>query len=82
MLAGHVDRLAARLTIVSQALDEALGEARAIEEAALEDDAKHWLPGLREALERMQLECADARHAVRELRAGLPSTDVLQPRLF
>jgi hypothetical protein len=81
----RVNRLTARLTTIGQAADEALAEltALAAEEAARGGrEASHWIPGLKETIERMQLECADARYAARELRDALPGADALQPRLL
>ena len=81
----RVNRLAAKLTAIGQATDEALAEltALAVEEAARGGrEATHWVPGLKETIERIQLDCADARYAARELRDALPGADALQPRLL
>lgn len=78
----RVARLTARLSMLGQTADEALVELKAIAAEAPGGESAHWLPGLQEALERIQLDCAEARYAARELRAALPGTDALQPRLL
>ena len=81
----RVNRLTAKLTAIGQAADEALVELTALagEEAARGGrEASHWIPGLKDAVERIRLECADARYAARELRDALPGADSLQPRLL
>ena len=81
----RVNRLTSRLTAIGQAADEALAEltALAAEEAARGGrEAAHWIPGLKETIERIRLDCTDARYAARELRDALPGADSLQPRLF
>jgi hypothetical protein len=80
--AQRVNTLAAKLALASQAAADALAEVAALECADLGGDSPHWLPGLREALERIQLDCADARFAVRELRAALPPAGAIQPLLL
>ncbi|HEU5314828.1 MAG TPA: hypothetical protein VFX49_01875 [Chloroflexota bacterium] len=81
----RVTRLTAKLTALGQAADEALAEltALAAEEAARGGrEATHWIPGLKETIQRIQLDCADARYAARELRDALPGSEALQPRLL
>jgi hypothetical protein len=39
-----------------------------------------WLPGIKESLRRIQLECADVTFALRELRETLPPPPARQPR--
>lgn len=81
----RLNRLTARLTALSHAVDEALVEltALAAEEAARGGrEGAHWIPGLKETLERIQLDSADARYAARELREALPGADAVQPRLI
>lgn len=78
----RVTRLIARLSQLGQAADEAMVEVMGLERDVAGVEAVHWLPGLKEALERIQLDCAEARYAARELRAALPGTDTLQPRLL
>jgi hypothetical protein len=74
-------RLLARITQIAQAADEAVEAAGAIEVAAA-GRGIDWLPGIRSALQRIQLECADLTYALHELRTALPSPDTLQPRLL
>ena len=81
----RVTRLTAKLTAIGQAADEALSEltALAAEEAGRGGrEAAHWIPGLKDTIQRIQLDCADARYAARELRDALPGADALQPRLL
>ena len=83
--AERLNRLTAKLTALSQSADEALAEltALATEEAARGGrEGAHWIPGLKETLERIRLDSADARYATRELREALPGADAVQPRLI
>jgi hypothetical protein len=77
----HAARLQARLATIAQAADEAAVDLDALH-LADPDDAARWLPALKEAVSRIQLECAEARFAVRELRDALPGPETLQPRLM
>ena len=74
-------RLLSRITLIAQAADEAVEAAGAIEAAAA-GRGIDWLPGIRGALQRIQLECADLTYALHELRTALPSSETLQPRLL
>ncbi|MGH2352102.1 MAG: hypothetical protein ACRDI2_12465 [Chloroflexota bacterium] len=80
----HATRLLATLTAIAEAVDEALIAAEALDGgyAAQGSDAPRWLPGIKQSLQRMQLECADVRFSAGELRDGLPSSETLQPRLL
>ena len=81
----RLSRLTAKLAAMSQSADEALAEltALAVEEAARGGrESAQWIPGLKETIQRIQLDCADARYAARELRDALPGADALQPRLL
>ena len=88
MLASeHVSRLQAKLTTLEHACLDAVEALDALDGHAAaagmpSADAERWLPGIRRSLERVQLECADLRYAARALRAALPSTSTLQPRLL
>ena len=81
-----LDAHAARLITSVSAIDRAVEEARAIVDALAAATpacaAAPWLPGIRESLARVQLECADLRFAARAVREALPSPTTLQPRLF
>ena len=82
-MAGEpVSRLAAKVALLAQTADEALAEARELARRRPADGAHYWLGGLTEALERIQLDCADAGFAVRELRQTARQIDGVQPRLF
>jgi hypothetical protein len=81
-MADRIGALTARLAAIGDAADQALADVTAIEREQPGDEASHWLPGLRDALERIRLECADARFAARALRDAQPGSDSLQPRLF
>jgi hypothetical protein len=74
-------RLYTRLSVIAQATDEALAEAAALERLA-GPEALHWLPGLVEALGRIQLECVDAAYAARQVKEALPGPEALQHRLI
>ena len=65
-------RLLTRVILIAQAADEVEAAGRGID----------WLPGIRSALQRIQLECADLTYALHELRTALPSSETLQPRLL
>ena len=79
----RMNRLMAKLATIGQATDEALVDVAALaREGAGESEGANWLPGLKETLERIQLDCADARYAARELREAASSTDAVQPRLL
>jgi type II secretory pathway component PulM len=84
MLASEsATRLLTKLKVMAQAVDEALIAAEALEGAAPETpDAGRWLPGIKQSLRQIQLECAELQFAAHELHAGLPSTSTLQPRLL
>lgn len=70
-----------RLNHIAQAMDQAIVIAQELERGA-EGDAIRWLLGLREALNRAQLECAEAQFCARELHDVLPPPDAIQPRLL
>ncbi|MBI3972799.1 MAG: hypothetical protein HY332_16100 [Chloroflexi bacterium] len=78
----HATRLLVKIAAIAQATDEAIVAVDAIAAANANHDAQHWLPPIRQALERVRLECAEMRFTARELRESLPSPDVLQPRLL
>jgi hypothetical protein len=87
--AARVASLAGRLSSVAQLLGDVEGDVRALSHdsaaaAAGESDVLlgQWLPGIADAVQRMQLECADAQFAARALRHALPGTGTLQPRLL
>ena len=81
-MADPISALNARLATIGDAADHALADVVLIEREQKSDEAAHWLPGLRDALERIRLECADARFAARALRDAQPGSDSLQTRLF
>jgi len=81
-MSERVDRLTAKLAIIGQAADEAIMDISALEADPGGIEVANWLPGLKEALQRIQLDCVDARYATRALRNAVPATDALQPRLF
>ena len=81
-MSERVDRLTAKLAIIGQAADEAIMDISALEAEPGGIEVANWLPGLKEALQRIQLDCIDARYATRALRNAVPATDALQPRLF
>jgi len=81
-MSERVDRLTAKLTAIGHAADEALVDISALETEPCGSEAANWLPGLKEALQRIQLDCVDARYATRALRDAVPATDALQPRLL
>jgi hypothetical protein len=74
-------RLLAKLAAIAQAADEAMVDVDAL---AVNDggEPRHWLPGIKESLRRIQLECAELRFSTRELRETLPPPGSLQPRLL
>jgi hypothetical protein len=87
LAAEHVARLQSKLAALDHACQEAVEalhdlDSHASADAAPPGDADRWLPGIRGALERVQLECADLRYASRSLREATPSTSTLQPRLI
>lgn len=77
----HAARLTARLAAIAHAADEALVEAAALERVA-DPGIQHWLPGLVEAIGRIQLDAADALYTARQLKVSLPAPESLQPRLL
>lgn len=84
-LGEHARHLLAQLGHIQHAAEEARSAIADIQRAlgdAKGTDAAHWMPGILEALERIERECADAHYAARELRDGLPGQDELQPRLL
>jgi hypothetical protein len=83
----HAARLLAHLAAIAQAADEAMGDVRTLTGAAIAaaggaGEVARWLPSIEQALERIQLECADLRFCTKELREALPPADSLQPRLL
>jgi hypothetical protein len=89
----NASRLLGQIRLIAQATDEALhaAEALAVDLAGAGGAAGHtvqvsrgtdWLPGIKRALGRIQLECADLHYSLRELRDALPSPETLQPRLI
>ncbi len=79
----RLNRLTAKLSTIAQATDEALADVAILAgENGHAPERANWLPGLKEALERIQLDCADARYAVRELREATSDLDAVQPRLL
>ena len=80
----NAQRLLAQLGILQRAADEARMALADIERAVGGEsgDAAHWIPGLLEALERIEREAADAQYSARELRDALPGQDEVQPRLL
>jgi DNA-binding transcriptional LysR family regulator len=92
-LGEHARHLLAQLGHIQHAAEEARGAIADIERQLASQetgtssssgagDANHWIPGILEALERIERECADAQYSARELRDGLPGQDELQPRLL
>jgi len=77
----HATRLAVSIAAIDHATEDAVMATAALA-AAGGVEAGRWLPGIRQALERIQLECADLRFATRALRDTLPSSTTLQPRLL
>ena len=78
-------RLLAQLGIIQRAADEARAAIADMQRGLAgyeSSDAVNWVPGLLEALERIQRECGEAQYSARELREGLPGQDELQPRLL
>jgi hypothetical protein len=77
-------RLLGRLAAIAQAADEALAdvEALAVGDGGARGEPARWLPGIKESLRRIQLECAELRFSTRELRVTLPPPESLQPRLL
>jgi hypothetical protein len=83
MSAGsRVASLSVRLAALSTALAEIAAEVRTLERDAASGAPLEWLPAVKDAIEHMQLDCADARFAVRALREALPGFDLVQPRLL
>ena len=78
----HTSRLLAKISAIGQAADEAAATVEALAGGDLDPEVARWLPGIKQALNRIQLECAEVRFATRELREALPSAGVLQPRLL
>jgi hypothetical protein len=81
----NAQRLLAQLGIIQHAADEARGAIADMQRGLAgreSSDVVHWVPGLLEALDRIQRECGDAQYSARELRDGLPGQDELQPRLL
>jgi predicted lipid-binding transport protein (Tim44 family) len=78
----HAARLQSRIAAIAQAAEEAAAAVEALSADPAIGDAAYWLPGLRQALDRIQLECADLQFGARELRKALPSASALQPRLI
>lgn len=90
MLPGELAaRLLSKLAAVAHDVEDAQTTAAALAQQLEADDAGagadeaiRWLRHLEQALDRMQLECADAQHSSRQLRDQLPSSPVLQLRLL
>jgi hypothetical protein len=80
----NATRLVARLEVVARATEDALRAAEALDApgAGGRGDARHWLPGIKASLRRLQLECADVHYAALALREGIASPEALQPRLM
>lgn len=81
----HAARLLSRLTVIVQAVDDALQAVEALDEAGGVtggEERARWLPGIKTSLRRIEVECAELRYAALELRHGLPSSETLQPRLL
>lgn len=69
-MADRIGALTAHLATIGEAADQALADVMAIEREQPGDEAANWLPGLRDALERIRLECADARFAARHAQGS------------
>lgn len=88
MLPGELAaRLLSKLAAIAHDVEDAQTTAGALAQQLDADDAGadeaiRWLRHLEQALDRMQLECADAQHSSRQLRDQLPSSPVLQLRLL
>jgi len=82
MLAQHATRLAASVAALDRAVEDAGAAVDALAAMSPATEAAPWLPGVRQSLARIQLECADIRFAARAARDALPSSTILQPRLL
>lgn len=78
----HTSRLLANLAAIARAADEAMVAAEALAADGRAGEGARWLPGIKQSLERIRLECAQTRFSARELRQALPSPEALQPRLW
>ncbi len=80
--ASRIAAIATRLATVADALATIKGELASIDVETERGALVQWLSALNDAVEHMQLDCADARFAARELRDVLPGTETVQPRLL
>lgn len=78
----HATHLINSVTAIAQAAEEAQRAAQALAPGSANAAGGPWLPGILEALARIQLDCAEIRYATRELRDELPAPSELQPRLI
>lgn len=78
----HANRLLSRAQHLAQLADDAMADAQTLAAIDRLGDAARWLPGLTQALTKIQLEAADLTFSARELRDSLPSPESLQPRLL
>ena len=68
VVAEHTSRLLARISAIGQAADEAAAAVEALTGSDLDPEVARWLPAIKQALSRIQLDCAEIRFATRELR--------------
>ena len=81
----HARHLLAQLGHIQHAADEARGAIADLQRGLGDEpqsDANNWVPGILEALERIERDCVEAQYSARELRDALPGQDELQPRLL
>jgi hypothetical protein len=78
----NTSHLLSSLAAIAQAADAAMRAADALAAREGLGDAARWIPGIRQTLARIQLDCAEARFSAKAVREALPSPDTLQPRLL
>ncbi len=81
----HSRHLLAQLGHIQHAADEARSAIADLQRSLGDEsagDVGHWVPGILEALDRIERDCVDAQNSARELRDALTGQDELQPRLL